>query len=132
MNNKNHKPYENQKGQTLPAKYAPGFLQQLDGRTRTFEKLHQAHIEILADVGGEESLSHIQKALIERFVFLEFSLRSIEARIAQDPKKSGHEINRWVTGLNSLLGLGKTIGLERRARKITSLSTYIAKGKESA
>jgi hypothetical protein len=113
----------------LPAKYRAGFLNEMDGRTRTFEKLHAAHCEILTDLGGADNLSHVQKSLVERYVFLEFFLRNLESKIASESKESGELLGRWVQAVNSFLGLAKTIGLERRAKKITNLSTYIKEQK---
>ena len=82
-------------------------------------------------MGGVDSLSHTQVALAERFVFLEYILRKLETQIALSPKKSAGMLSRWIQGLNSLTGLAKTIGLERRARKVESLETYV-KGKKNA
>ena len=117
--NKNHK------ADTLPAKYTAGFLAELDGRTKVFELLREAHSEILQDLGGENNLSHVQRCLVERFVFLEMVLRNIEAKIATNPKESAEMLSRWIQGLNSLSGLAKTIGLSRKGKKIASLQTYI-------
>jgi hypothetical protein len=115
------------KTKKLPAKYKPGFLREFDRRTKLYPILNEAYQEVMSDMGGEESLSHVQICLAERFVFLEFVLRGIELKIAQYPKKSHVLIGRWIQGLNSLSGLAKTIGLKRKARQITDLATYVKK-----
>ena len=113
------------KRKKLPARYKVGFLQRLDGRCELTKVLSSAFDEVTADAGGVENLSHTKLCLIERFVFLEYVLRQWENRITLNPKKSGKLLSRWVQGLNSLTGLARTIGLERRARKIESLESYV-------
>jgi len=122
---KDKKKYQNHKADTLPAKNTPGFLQDIDGRTKIYELLREAHSEILQDLGGEDNLSHVQRCLVERFTFLEFTLRSIEQKIASNPKESAEMLSRWIQGLNTLSGLAKTIGLGRKGKKVASLQTYI-------
>jgi len=108
-----------------PKRYEAGFLAKMDGRTEAYQLLNGAYQEVVSDMGGVESLSHVQICLAERFCFLSFVLRSIEFRIVSEPKKSAKLIGRWVAALNSLVGLAKTIGLERRAKRVANLKTYI-------
>jgi hypothetical protein len=108
-----------------PKRFEAGFLAKLDRRTEVFQLLKAAHDEIMADCGGAENLSHVQLCLAERFTFLEFVLRGLERQIAEPPKKSEAVLSKWIQALNSLVGLAKTIGLERRAKKIANLQTYI-------
>ena len=108
-----------------PVKYESGFLMKLDGRTETCKLLRAAYDEILSDLGGPDSLSHVQLCLCERFVFLEFVLRQIEARIVTEPKRSSKLLARVVQSLNAIVGLAKSIGLHRRAKKVPSLQKYI-------
>jgi hypothetical protein len=108
----------------LPHKYETGFLARLDGRKPTTKILHRAYSQITDDLGGEETLSTVQKVLIEKFCFLSFVLRSLERQIAENPKDSTLLIGRWTQGLNTLQGLGKTIGLHRQHRAIT-LKSYV-------
>jgi len=113
----------------MPKRYETNFLAKMDSRTHIFHLLNNAYKAIMSDLGGQESLSHIQLCLVERFVFLEFVLKSIEHQIVTEPKKKiGKLINRWIYAINCLTGLGKTVGLERRAKKIANLQSYI-KGK---
>ena len=111
----------------VPKKYKVGFLQKMDGRTEACKMLRSSFNEIISDLGGVDNLSHIQICLCERFTFLEFVLRRLEYRIANEPKQSSKLLARWVQSLNSLVGLGKSIGLERRAKKVPSLEKYISK-----
>ena len=113
----------------VPAKYEPGFLVRLDGRLEATKILNSAYDEVTADMGGMQNLSHVQLCLAERFVFLEYVMRRLENRIANNPKKSAVLLSRWIQGLNSVSGLAKTIGLERRAKKIDSLESYVKERK---
>lgn len=113
------------KRKRLTAKYEPGFLARLDGRCEITKVLTTAFDEICDDAGGIESLSHTQVSLIERFVFLEHILRKMEVYITNNPKKGNQLLSRWIQGLNSLTGLAKAIGLERRLKRIESLESYI-------
>jgi len=113
------------KRKRIPSKYQPGFLARMDARCELTQILSSAFDEICVDCGGKESLSHTKLTLIERFVFLEYVLRQWEVRIANNPKKTASLVSRWVQGLNSLTGLARTIGLERRAKKIESLESYV-------
>ena len=109
---------------TLPTKYEAGFLRDFDRRTEVYQLLNTAYQEVISDMGGQEGLSHVQVCLAERFVFLEFVLRGIEQKIAANPKKSSTLLGRWIQAINSLSGLAKTVGLERRAKKV-NLKSYI-------
>jgi len=117
------------KFQKPPLRFENNFLQKLDCRTVAFKVLTESFNEVAEDLGGKTS--HIQSALIERYVFLEYFLKSLEAKIATNPKKSSRLIARWVQSLNCFLGLSKTLGLERRAKKIENLSSYVLKNKKS-
>jgi hypothetical protein len=112
---------------SLPEKFEPGFLAKLDGRTEISRLLHSNYLAIVADLGGESELSHIKLALVERFVFLEAVLCGIESQLAvaraakakndvEAARKVEVElIGRWIQAVNSLTGLAKTLGIERRA-----------------
>jgi len=117
--------YTNTKRMKLPDKYKANFLREFDKRSATFALLNTAYQEVMDDMGGQQVLSHVQICMAEKFVFLEFILRNIEQRIANNPNKSDELLGRWIQGLNSLSGLAKTVGLERRAKQVVSLKKYV-------
>jgi hypothetical protein len=109
----------------LPAKYEPGFLKDMDQRTGIAIRLNAAFDAIVDDCGGADSLPHTKLALVERFVFLEAILQSIEQKIAEGAKDSGDLIGKWTAAVNSMQGLAKLIGLERVTRG-RDLRAYVA------
>jgi len=108
-----------------PKRYETNFLAKLDKRTESYQLLYGAYTDVVNDMGGRDGLSHVQLCLAERFCFLEFILKRIELQIATEPKKSAKFVSRWVQGLNSLVGLAKTIGLEKRAKRVVNLKAYV-------
>jgi hypothetical protein len=115
------------KSSTLPTEFQPGFLSKLDGRTEISRLLNGNYQAIVADLGGEAEQSHIKLALVERFTFLEAVLCGIESQIALARTVKGKAgqaaavkleselIGKWIQAVNSLTGLAKTLGIERRA-----------------
>lgn len=108
----------------LPERYEVGFLREFDRRTELYQRLSSIYETILEDVGGAESIAHTRLALIERFVFLEAVLQELEQDIAKNPKASEEKLSRWIQGLNSLTGLAKTIGLDRKVKTV-NLKAYV-------
>ncbi len=112
---------------TLPEKYSPGVLREMDHRTAIAQRLQSAYTEITNDLGGVDSLSRLQRALVERFIYLESAMQSLEAQLAEDPKAAEH-LARWVQMVNALSGLAARLGLKRRKPpKTVDLETYVKK-----
>lgn len=116
---------QNTKPLNLPERYEPGFLERMDKRTEIYAALRSAYDEITNDLGGVDALGHVQTTIVERFVFLECILRNWERQIITNPKDSEKLLSRWIQALNSLSGLAKTIGIERKAKKIQNLKSYV-------
>ena len=112
----------------LPKKFETNFLSRMDKRTVISQLIMSAYNEIVRDVDANGGLSHIKNCLIERFCFLEFVLRYLEMQITNNPKAAEHLLGKWVQGLNSLVGLGRTLGLKRAMKRI-DLKEYIEKSK---
>ena len=114
-----------------PTRYESYFLAKMDKRSRAYQILSDSFNEITNDLGGAESLSHVQLCLVERFCFLEFILRMKELRMAESTNgDKDKNFGSWVQSLNALVGLAKTIGLTRVPRHIESLQTYIKQHKK--
>lgn len=117
-----------------PKKYETNFLAKMDKRSQAYQLLKESFDEITADRGGVEQLSHVQLCLIEKFCFMEFLLRKKELEMAESNKNGKRDKNfgSYVQWLNCMIGLSKVVGLERQAKKITSLQSYINKNAQKS
>jgi hypothetical protein len=123
------KKHTNHKLLKIPHKFQRGFLGNFDQRTVIYQHLNDGYLEIMDDLGGKENLTHIQISMVEKYIFLEFMIRYLEQRIAQNPKKT-KLLGRWISAVNRLSGLANILGLERRARPVESnLKIYMKEKK---
>ncbi len=107
----------------LPVKYESDFLQKMDRRFGHVKALRQAYDELIADTGAE---SHVKRSLCERYVWLEFVLRSLERRFLEATEEEAAELlSRWIQGSNAALGYARLLGLTRKAKGIQSLEAYV-------
>ena len=97
----------------------------MDKRTSIAQDLHQRHIALCDDLGGIETLSYQQRALIDRCIFLEYHLQQEEMKLATG---GDFDSGKWVQACNSLNGLFSKLGLQRQKREL-SLNQYV-KGKQ--
>jgi hypothetical protein len=127
-NNSTKRKNKARKPRKPPRKFKTGFLEKLDRRTENFQALNQTYESVIADKGGKDNLSKIELCLIERFCFLEFSLRAIEYKMTTGGAngETAELLGKWIHATNSLIGLSRTLGLERRAKTISGdLQSYI-------
>ncbi|MGH8489577.1 MAG: hypothetical protein ACREXS_12120, partial [Gammaproteobacteria bacterium] len=101
---------------TLPADYTPDYTDKLDGRTRLGRQIRDKYSALVQDLGGEDHLSHQQRSLCRRSVWLELMLEHEESRIAAG---EGINIAPHTQLVNSLLHVYRALGLKRQARDIT-------------
>ena len=114
----------------IPPKFAPGYLDRLDGRTAIAVEMRARWAAMTADLGGEASLSYAQRSLCERALWIEFWIAQQERDLAEG-RADSFDAGRWTQATNSLLGLYRTLGIERRQKDVTSLADYI-KGKAAS
>jgi len=105
----------------LPARYSEDFLAGMDGRVKLVKELRARLRQLQADLGGEAMLSYAKQSLCKRAIFIEARIEDFEARLAQG---SDAELGSYIQMTNSLLGLLKTLGLERKAKEL-NLQDYI-------
>jgi hypothetical protein len=114
--NCSHKP------QTLPVTFQAGFLSTLDGRTDLAKALRANYATIVEDIGGQAEVGHVKSALVERFVWLEAILQTLEHEMAHGEIDKGEALGRWIQAVNSLAGLARTLGVERRNKSMPWLA----------
>jgi hypothetical protein len=110
----------------LPARYSEDFLAGMDGRIKLVRELKARLLQLQADLGGDAMLSYAKRSLCRRAIFIEGKLEDFEAQLAQGKDA---ELGTYIQMTNSLIGLFKTLGLERKARTL-SLKDYIAEHSE--
>jgi hypothetical protein len=115
------------KAETLRSKVTNGrrvFAIGGDGRgawTRRWKDLHEAHIE---DIGGPDGLSEAQLSLCRRVAAIEVQLEQMEAKMSEgDVEVDMDQYGRLAGHLRRIL---ETLGVERKARDITSDSEVVA------
>lgn len=103
------------KQNAMPENFSVGFLQTLDGRGEVSKALRANYESIVADIGGAGEIGHVKAALIERFVWLEGILQTLEHEMATGKVAKTEAVGRWIQAVNSLSGLAKVLGVERKA-----------------
>ena len=112
--------------QAIPERFSAGYLASLDGRTSIAQEMRGRWQAMTDDLGGEDRLSYAQRSLCERALWLEHFL-AIQERALAEGRADEFDAGRWTQGANALLGLYRTLGIERRAKDVTDLQSFIAK-----
>jgi len=113
---KTKRPYNQQKPQNLPAKYEPGYFGKLDGRTTLAKAMAANYDQIVADLGGMDSLSYFQRSLIERALWMEGVIQKYEHELATADKETAETIlGKWTQMVNAYAGLCRQLGLEKQS-----------------
>ncbi len=103
---------------TIPDRYSPDFAERLDGRTHVAKTILGRIEAIESDMGGADGLSHARRSLIRRVVWLEAVIEHSEQRLAAG---DGIDLGGHTQAINTLIGLYRLLGLERRTRKVRTL-----------
>src|SRR5262249_49406477 len=88
---------------------------------RRFHDLLVGHVQ---DAGGRDMLSEAQLALCKRAAGLECELEQMEGRMSQGVEV---DLDRYGRAASHLRRILETLGLERRARQVETLSDYMAR-----
>lgn len=107
----------------IPARYSHDWLERLDGRTRLAQAVNERYSALTLDLGGVDRLSYQRRSLCKRIVYMECIIEQQEAALSR-----GEEVDqgRLTQAVNTLIGLLKTVGLDRQARDVPDLQTYLA------
>lgn len=99
---------------TLPDSYTSNWVDKLDKRT-VLARAVLARIGALeSDAGGAESLSAARRSLIRHAAWLDAIVESYEMKLAAGEQV---DVGGFTQALNSLLGLFRLLGLERRTKR---------------
>jgi hypothetical protein len=84
----------------------------MDGRTRLGREVRDRLQALVIDLGGDDTLSHAQRSLCRRAVWLELCIEHEETRIAEG---GGIDIQPHRQLVGGLLAIYKALGLKRQA-----------------
>lgn len=115
----------------IPDRFAAGYLERLDGRTAIAVEMRARWQSMTDDLGGVDRLSYSQRSLVERALWIEHWIAQQERELAEG-RIEAFDAGRWTQATNSLLGLYRTLGIERRAKDVTDLASYIASKAEAS
>lgn len=113
---------------TLEDRFRPDFAERLDRRTALAKGLLARVEQIESDLGGSDGLSHARRSLVRRVVWLEAVVEHAEQRLAAG---EAIDLGGHVSAVNSLVGLYRLLGTERRPRTVRRLADVMA-GRVSA
>jgi hypothetical protein len=104
---------------TLPDNYSASWLEKLDKRTKVARAVLSRIGELESDAGGAESLSAAKRSLIRHAAWLDALIDSQELKLASGEPVDTGSLTQL---LNSLLGLYRLVGLERKPRTVRRLA----------
>lgn len=107
---------------TLPDSYSGSWLDKLDKRTRVARAVLERIAALEADAGGTDSLTAARRSLIRHAAWLDAIVDSHELRLAAGETL---DVGAYTQALNSLLGLFRVLGLERKTKRARELGDII-------
>lgn len=118
------RPIQVAKTTEIPENYTADFMERMDGRTRFAQVVQTRFRELTTDMGGLDNLSYQRRSLAKRIVHLECLIEQQEAALARGEDVDPGKVSNTT---NTLIGLLKTVGLDKAARDVPSLSEYLSK-----
>lgn len=110
------------KANELPDNYTADWLERLDGRTRLAQAVRARYAALTDDLGGHDALSFQRRSLAKRALWIEATIEQSEAAIARGEDV---DLGALTQRINSLIGLYKTLGLDRVQHDVQTLSDYL-------
>jgi hypothetical protein len=97
----------------------------LDNRTASAQLVRSLVAAFVNDVGGPECVTEGIRQLIQRAAILGALIEDTEARWLRGDKLDKEWLGHYLAAVNAQRRVLETIGLERRARPVDSLVSYI-------
>tara|TARA_R110001599_G_scaffold203973_3_gene401207 strand:- start:464 stop:820 length:357 start_codon:yes stop_codon:yes gene_type:complete len=110
----------------IPKTYAPGYLDELDGRLAVAQVMRERYRAFTDDLGGADRLSYAQRSLVERALWLEYWLAEQEQSLARG---KDFDVGKWTQAANSLQGILTKLGLDRQAKDVPDLAAFMQQRK---
>jgi hypothetical protein len=96
----------------------------LDKRTRPYRRYETIRAAVLADMGGAENTSEVQRQLISKFATLALQLELLEAAAIDGDKI---DVDLFGRASGHLRRIAETLGLRRVPVAVPTLAEHIAK-----
>ncbi len=110
---------------TLPESWSTNWLNRLDKRTKVARAVLNRIIELENDAGGADTLTAARRSLIRHAAWLDAVVESHELRLAAGEQI---DVGAFTQALNSLIGLYRLLGIERRQRPVKTLREIMGGG----
>ena len=104
----------------LPNRFVPRFWEQSDMRIAVVRSIKGRYEQIKRDAGGSESVQ--RDLLCQRVAFFSVILETFEVRAAEG---AGIDLGVYTQATNALIGLLKTLGLDKRIKSVNDLQSYL-------
>ena len=104
---------------------------QRPGQTEAPERLAERRAAIMADLGGEQQLSQLQRDLIERYIELDTVASWLGGHlVAEGPLtakgRTRAALSAYVTVVDRIQRVGAALGVARRPKTVPDLTAYLA------
>ena len=106
----------------IPNSYRDDWIDRLDGRTNLARAVKDRLGALEGDLGGRDGMSYQQRSLAKRAVWQEVLIEQRESALARG---EAVDVGPLIQATNSLVGLFKTLGLDRKQRDVPSLHDYL-------
>lgn len=116
-----------QKVAVMPRTFCPRFWESSDARIAVVKIIKKRYERLKADAGGDESYQ--RDLLIQRAAFMSILIETQEVEAAES---RDFDLGVYTQATNTLMGLLKTLGLEKRIKSVGDLQSYLAEKKEQA
>jgi hypothetical protein len=95
----------------------------MDNRLAVVKRVRDRLATLLNDLGGAENLSYQEQVIAKRLVWLEALCEQVERQIAEG--NTDADVGKYTQQINTIIGIGRALGLKRRAKDVPSLQDYL-------
>ena len=104
----------------------------VDGRSAWIRRCRDVIAAHLSDMGGEDNTSAAERSIIRRASVMTVELERLESKFAQAGEASACDLDLYVRAAGNLRRLLESVGIERRAKNVPTLSDYLKAGDAKA
>jgi len=95
-----------------------------DGRSKHVRDLRSRYAQLVADLGGEEELSAIERERVERLAHVEHWISRIE-QMCREKDVPVPPLDKYLPLLYASVRLGDSLGVKRRTKRVMGLAEYM-------